>query len=85
MYIEYTLKYCKTCSVIKQSIGEKLHIELNSITKLFHPKGLIRYCKDYSKFGKKVNLNCDVLSWYLIGINPKKTTSYSCYSSWDLV
>ena len=27
-------------NVIKQSIGEKLHIELNSITKLFHPKGL---------------------------------------------
>ena len=42
-------------------------MELNSITKLFHPKGLIRYCKDYSKFGKKVNLDCDVLSWYLIG------------------
>ena len=31
-------------AVIKQSIGEKLHIELNSITKLFHPEGLIRYC-----------------------------------------
>ena len=31
------------CTVIKQSFGEKLHIELSSITKLFHPKGLIRY------------------------------------------
>ena len=34
-------------TVIKQSIGEKPYIELNSITKLFHPnKGLIRYCND---------------------------------------
>ena len=38
-------------TVIKQSIGEKLHIELNSITKLFHSKGFFRYCKEYSKFG----------------------------------
>ena len=43
-------------TVIKQAIGDKLHIEFNSITKLFHPYGIIRYCKDISIFGKKVNL-----------------------------
>ena len=36
--------------VIKQSIGEKLHIELNSITKLFHPKGLIMGCWGFMIF-----------------------------------
>ena len=34
-------------NVIKQSFGDKLHIEFNSITKLFHPHGIIRYCLVY--------------------------------------
>ena len=58
------MKYRKTCTVFKQSLDEQIHIELNSITILFHPCGLLRYCDYFSMISKKVNVDGDEMSWY---------------------
>ena len=50
--------------VFKQSLDEQIHIELNSITILFHPCGLLRYCDYFSMISKKVNVDGDEMSWY---------------------
>ena len=49
---------------IYQSIVEKLHIELNSITILFHLCRLIRYCDYYFNGWQKVKFGWDEMSWY---------------------
>ena len=49
---------------IYQSIVEKLHIELNSITILFHLGRLIRYCDYYFNGWQKVKFGWDEMSWY---------------------
>ena len=51
-------------TVFKQSLDEQIHIELNSITILFHPCGLLRYCDYFSMISKKVNVDGDEMSWY---------------------
>ena len=57
---------------IYQSIVEKLHIELNSITILFHLCRLIRYCDYYFNGWQKVKFGWDEMSWYWLRIKSLK-------------